>query len=856
MLLRRLLRAAAVGALIAPSFGGVMTAAADPALAGKAEGVIAIGIPTADEPAQQQEAQAAATQLVEIGPAPADVQAVWDLGAANQWNSAEDRLAGLKAANPGWQPPRDLIAYVANGALDQRIADAVAEHDWTTVLSALPPVAADKCETPFRLFARADALEGLGEPAAINAYYVRALTVCDAPDSVATLAARAASVLDQDGLAALRALAPLQQRASDNAQIGAAYAKIVQADNRLQFNTAINTGHIGAAVALADTSGDPDLLMQAGWAMLETDPSGAGQRFSRSLAESGPEDARRGLVLASLASGDISAARAAVSTAPDPASLAELSGRIELADARVHREQGSWREAVTLANSAVSFFPALAVDAGTIAGGALLDAAGAATEAGNYTKARALALEAADYAPTRRAGRMRAAWSDLRLGNDAAAASLFSQLYVESPEAESAEGYALAAQRTGGMDTAAALARTVGGPLGARLTALNASAAFDQGDYLTAKALAPDSFPPLEGIDSNWYRQAVAVRSQGGTSGQNRLSGVVSTTSAGLIRGRNRYEAGVSVYSLDPGRSALPVIDASRETVAMPYLAWAREGDTSIAARVGVTPLNADVDPALVGEIAIAHEDAGRAVEARAFARPKMDSVLSFAGQRDATTGEAFGRVIESGVALRGRLPVGKSNTLQADIEATSLHGENTADNSKLALGVAANRNFARKGFAYLVSGLFYQFQSYDENTNFFTPGHGGYFSPQTFHRTGVSLNAQTNPMKHWILKADAAVAYESVSEDPVRANPLLRGTQPLIGGSDSSGLAGALDLSAARRIAPEIILSGNLSAIQSEAYEDVRVGLALTWVPGGRDGLVRNDLPQDPFNPTAWTQP
>ena len=73
---------------------------------------------------------------------------------------------------------------------------------------------------------------------------------------------------------------------------------------------------------------------------------------------------------------------------------------------------------------------------------------------------------------------------------------------------------------------------------------------------------------------------------------------------------------------------------------------------------------------------------------------------------------------------------------------------------------------------------------------------------------------------------------------------------------SDSSGLAGALDLSAARRIAPEVILSGNLSAIQSEAYEDVRLGLALTWVPGGRDGLVRNDLPQDPFNPNTWTQP
>jgi hypothetical protein len=173
-----------------------------------------------------------------------------------------------------------------------------------------------------------------------------------------------------------------------------------------------------------------------------------------------------------------------------------------------------------------------------------------------------------------------------------------------------------------------------------------------------------------------------------------------------------------------------------------------------------------------------------------------------------------------------------------------------------IGAGLSASRAFKTDGFAYLVTGPFYQYQSYDRNTNFFTPGHGGYFSPQAFHRAGWSLNAQTVPLKDWIARTNVALAHESVEEDAAPTNPLLAGPQPLIGGSSNSGLAGALDLSVARRVSRNVIFSANAAAIVSQAYEDVRVGLALTWVPGGRAGLVRSDLPTDPLNPGAWIQP
>ena len=845
---RRLLCTAAVSALVILTGGGLTAAQAQVAMAKNSEGVFAIGIPSGDEQPAEDPVRA-----VPRAPAPAQVQATWDLGAAGQWDSAYRLLGSFEDANADWKAPANLTVYLANGRRDQRIRDALEARDWAAALALLPDASAHKCDMPFHIWSRAEALEGMGNQTDLSTFYIRSLTHCDDPKLVASLAERSLSVLDADGLAALGELDTL--RNSPDPAIILAHQRILRAATWARFEAAVAAGDFAAVKRLAGTSDDPRLLAQAGWTFLEPDAVRAAGYFERALASGADEDARRGLVMAALAAGNIPAARQAIAQAGDPAQLTSLAAQIDLAEAAERRASGDWQSAVTLADRAAAQNPELAEAAQSVSGGALLDGAGAAYEAGDFHQARSLAQQAASRAPTQRAGLMRAAWSDLQLGHATEAAGAFSRLYLERPDAEAAEGYALAAEQSGDLDSAAALARTLGGPLGAMVTARYAAAAFNQGDYLTARAHAPDAYGALEGVDRTWYRQAVTARSQGGTSGENRLRGFVSTTSFGTTRGAHRLEAGIAVYTLDPGASSSPARAASRETLAAPYLAWSREGDTSLAARIGLMPVGADADPVLTGEIAIAHESAGRAVEARAYVRPKADSVLALAGQQD-TGGNTFGRVTEAGASVRARLPVGKLHAVQADLSAGQLEGENVASNTVVSAGISASRSIRRDGFAYLVTGPFYQFQSYDRNTNFFTPGHGGYFSPQAFHRAGWSANAQTDPLKNWIAKADIALAHETVEEDPARTNPLLPGPQPLVGGSDSTGIAGALDLAIARRVNSDVIISANLSAIASEAYEDVRIGLALTWVPGGRAGLVRTDLPNDPFNSASWVQP
>lgn len=839
----RILSAASASACFALS-AALSTAAADSPRIGQAEGVFAIGIPQGlERPAQPDPAPAPDTVRE---PAPALVQTIWDLGAAGDWDAAQKVLRALQSSNPGWQPPVRLTSYLAAGRRDQTVRDALAAGDWASALSGLPAPPAAACEAPFHLWARAEALEGIGAQPDINAFYIRSLTACTDPGLVAALAGRGLTVLDAGGLAAVSTLEALAR--SGDTGVRLAHARLVRAADLQWFEAALAAGDLAAAQALAAVSDDPGLLTRAGWSFLERDASRAAGYFEQAIARGGDSDALRGLVMATLAAGRIPAARTALALAEDPRLAAELGARVDLGEAGLRRDSGDWTGAVELASSAAEANADLAGPAGALIAGARFDASTAAYEKGEFAEAKRLALEAAKYRSLRRAGLLRAAWSDLQTGRAPEAADAFSHLYLEQPDAESAEGFALAAERAGGLETAAAVARTVGGPLGAKIEARYASAAFGRGDFLVAQGHSPGMDDGLQGIDGAWFRQAISVRRQGGTQGENRLGGAVSTTSAGTARGPNRFEAGVALYTLDTGRAA------TRETFAAPFAAWSREGQTSLAARIGLLPAGAAADPALNLDLAAARETRGGMIEGGTFIRPRTDSVLAMAGQTGG--GNAAGRVTETGAHFSARLQAGKRLSVQAGMSGAYLEGQNTADNTMAAAGVSVSRALERRGFAYLVTGPFYQYQSYDRNTNFFTPGHGGYFSPQAFHRAGWSMNAQTDPLKRWITRANLAVAHETVEEAPALVNPLLSGPQPRFGGGRNSGIAGALDLAVARRLSANILVAANTSATVSQAFEDIRFGLALTWVPGGRGGLARTDLPADPFNPGTWIQP
>lgn len=122
-------------------------------------------------------------------------------------------------------------------------------------------------------------------------------------------------------------------------------------------------------------------------------------------------------------------------------------------------------------------------------------------------------------------------------------------------------------------------------------------------------------------------------------------------------------------------------------------------------------------------------DDSMRLVVARDTVK---DSLLSFAGTRDPGTGIVWGGVVSNSAALQ--FASSESGTgLYASVGGSVLRGEHVADNWSLqgtagAYWRVAATDQGALSISFNVTGM-----HYDRNLNFFSLGHGGYFSPQRY---------------------------------------------------------------------------------------------------------------------------
>ncbi|MEY2874594.1 MAG: hypothetical protein RLZZ373_1965 [Pseudomonadota bacterium] len=120
--------------------------------------------------------------------------------------------------------------------------------------------------------------------------------------------------------------------------------------------------------------------------------------------------------------------------------------------------------------------------------------------------------------------------------------------------------------------------------------------------------------------------------------------------------------------------------------------------------------------------------------------RAVTDSLLSFAGTRDARTGRVWGGVRSTGA--RAQLA-----WEQADVGVYgyggvhALTGERVTSNSRLELGAGSFWQAQRLSDSQINLGMNLGYQHYRRNLSGFTWGHGGYFSPQHLLSLTVPVN-------------------------------------------------------------------------------------------------------------------
>ena len=127
--------------------------------------------------------------------------------------------------------------------------------------------------------------------------------------------------------------------------------------------------------------------------------------------------------------------------------------------------------------------------------------------------------------------------------------------------------------------------------------------------------------------------------------------------------------------------------------------------------------------------------------------RAVTDSVLSYAGTKDPATGIAWGGVTRTRGHAQLEFSLGEAN-FYAGGGYAALDGENVISNQEYEAGAGGSYPVWRGQNDSVRLGLDIVYFAYNKNTDFFTLGQGGYFSPQSYFATLIPVKYEIKSNK------------------------------------------------------------------------------------------------------------
>lgn len=456
------------------------------------------------------------------------------------------------------------------------------------------------------------------------------------------------------------------------------------------------------------------------------------------------------------------------------------------------------------------------------------------------------------------------AWSEYQTGQHALAAKHFESLYRQQPDKESADGLAASLQAMKQDKQFEQVATELGGPIKDNVDDMHAIRQFYRDQFILTDHTRKNVLPELKNIGTPSLSVMPYARHRSGESGLGQLDMTGIEIEARMAHGLHHFTASLDLINL---RSGSPVNNAllgrnvnglfnqfavtpttKESSLLEPMFGYRYEGPISPYIQIGTTPMGAEIGEALVGKVGIDIKTDTTHVTAEAFAENKQESILSTVGIVDPVSGESWGRVVEKGVRANLRQKINEKWSYNVGGQLSTLDGHNVADNDHLAAWVSAAYELDKKGFKYLTVGPAYRVDHYSDNRSFFTYGHGGYFSPDSFHRLSGEVNFQTNEAKQFVIKGRAALGYQYTDEADANALPLSNSGPIFTGGSDS-GMAFDSQLSGVYRLSPWLQLGAFVNITQSPNFDDIGGGVFLRVNAFDRPSVFSSDLKDRPWN-------
>jgi hypothetical protein len=250
---------------------------------------------------------------------------------------------------------------------------------------------------------------------------------------------------------------------------------------------------------------------------------------------------------------------------------------------------------------------------------------------------------------------------------------------------------------------------------------------------------------------------------------------------------------------------------------------WVFEGFLS------TTPITGIIEPTFTYSLSIGHKDG---YYLTFYRLPVEDSLLSYVGNQ--VRDLKWGRVVENGLGLGIKLKAGRFGIEDKFAYAFDISGKNTIKNSAIKNTLLIYTDIRDQfdffaNFEHALVGPIFIYQSYRENTNFYTFGHGGYFSPQNFALMGIFWDLKRVFSPESILKFTGNIGYLTFTEESAPKYPFGNSDERYEANSSSS-LGYSMKLIYTRKLTGRIWLNLFAGLDKSSDYVLFDAGIRLNY--------------------------
>lgn len=299
----------------------------------------------------------------------------------------------------------------------------------------------------------------------------------------------------------------------------------------------------------------------------------------------------------------------------------------------------------------------------------------------------------------------------------------------------------------------------------------------------------------LQDKTATWTGGGVSLRTRSGESGLGALDEVKAPlTISGTLTDSARMSLNVSPVSLNAGEMSSnsanrfgsgPITHATRLAAAAASTtttSTSTDADTqsgqqangvetnlsltgdSYKLDIGNTPTGGEFTRLVGGVEWMPKLSRNSSLDLKAERRAVTDSLLSYVGAKDKTTGESWGAVTRNGVSAQYAWDndlVG----LYARLGFDTWIGENVPTNHSVNALAGSYLRLFRTTESELKMGVNVNYMDFDRNLSNYTLGQGGYFSPQNYMAVSLPVTL-TRKVDQWDLTLNGAVGYQSWRQD------------------------------------------------------------------------------------------